>query len=339
MSSNASAYYHWPTIWVGSKLPTPGEDVDVRKLEEEVYRTTLPAGIIAKVLRDGMFVFDFSDWPPGRALPDDFTSSNFDAKASVMLMRASIFNAHLACLYSALYYCQNHFVLDKMVVSPSDLILLNSFNDFNGMSFGDIRVSELTLARYPSTYRQDLPKGFDWRLAHRLLVSTDTVAESFRILSTIIQNSDQACLFLTELCLRSCKAYEEHNYSLSLVSAWTVTEYLLQRLWNRYIDNNRQRKVKDAGVVFINNDRKERLTKSRDFTASVISEILSLCDVLPFSLYQELSKVRTARNNWLHDMKPVTREDALRSTEVAQQMINLVDKLNLRILPVTRMRG
>ena len=105
----------------------------------------------------------------------------------------------------------------------------------------------------------------------------------------------------------------------------------MQRLWNRYVDENRLRQVAGTEVVFINSDRRDKLIKSRDFTPSVISEILSLTNRLPFELYQEISKVRQARNEWLHDLRPVSRDDASRAVKTAEQMLSLVDKVDLAL--------
>jgi hypothetical protein len=82
--------------------------------------------------------------------------------------------------------------------------------------------------------------------------------------------------------------------------------------------------------------RREKLTDSRDFRASVISEILSLTNSLPFSLYENLSRVRQARNDWLHGLKPLSRETAVLSVSVAERMLNLVDGLNLRVPLISR---
>jgi hypothetical protein len=329
MISNAAAYYHSPTIWVGSSAPIVGADVDVSKLGEEVYRTTLSEGITAKVLREGMFIFDFSSWLLGRALPESGVP-DFDAVAAVILKRVTVLNAHLACLYTALSRLQN-FALEKMVVSPSDLISLKSLDD-TGMSFGDYRVAALALARYPSTYAQGIPTTLDWRIVRRsVIVKIETVTESFRLLSTILHHPDPDALFLADLHVRSCKAYEDHNYALCLVTAWTIAENLMQRLWNRYVDENRLRQVAGTEVVFINSDRRDKLIKSRDFTPSVISEILSLTNRLPFELYQGISKVRQARNEWLHDLRPVSRDDASRAVKTAEQMLSLVDKIDLAL--------
>ena len=299
-----------------------------------MYRTDLPVGIKVKVLREGMFIFDFSGWPPGCAIQNDKPDA-FDAMAAVILQRVAVINTHLACLYTALSRRQ-HCALDKMIVTPSELISLKSLDD-TGMSFGDLRVCALALARYPSTYTHSETAIFDWRINQRTtLVEVGTIAESFKLLVAILQHPTPHALLVTDLFARSCKAYEDHNYSLCLTVAWAIIEKLLQLLWERYVEQNHEREIDGVKVNFINKTRREKLTESRDFNASVISEILSITNTLPFSLYQEITKVRQTRNNWIHDLEPVSREIAETSVSMATKLLNLADGINLDVPLISR---
>jgi hypothetical protein len=177
---------------------------------------------------------------------------------------------------------------------------------------------------------QGVPNTMDPRLLTRHAVSADAVDESFRLLNAVLSNRNPKALFLVELYLRSCKAFEDHNYALSLVTAWAVVENLLQRLWIHHIGEQKQKTVEGTDV-FINSDRMSKLADGRDFTASVISEFLSFADVLPFKVYQNLSYVRRARNDWMHELKPVTRLNAIEAVQLTHQMLNLVDELDLNI--------
>ncbi len=329
MPTNAVAYYHWPTVWVGSRPPISGGTIDHSALDEEVYRTTLSIGISSKTSREGMFFFDFSGWKQDKGLNSD-SLPDFDAKAAVILNRVAVLNTHLACLYTALYRRQN-FSIEKMLVSPSNLITMDSL-DATGMGFSDARTAHLALSRYTSSYSSHIPITFDWRIAMRsVLIEKDTVDYSYQLLDTILQHSAPHVLIVTDVYARSCKAYEEHNYSLCLVTAWAIIEKLLQHLWEYYVETNRERGIGGDKVSFINKERKKKLTESRDFSASVISEILSLTNNLPFSLYKDMSKVRQVRNDWLHDLEPVSRRNAGLSVKVAQEMLNLVDGFELEV--------
>jgi hypothetical protein len=318
VTKNAAAYYHWPPVWVGGGPPISRIDIGPSMRGEEVYRASLAVGIRGKVLREGMFIFDFSDWVPG-CFPPDSSQLGFDGAAAVILQRAAVLNAHLVCLHTALSRGQN-FVLPKMVVSPLDLISLRSLDDTE-LSVGESAAAVLAAARYGPTHAR-------FRV---IVIEINTVHESFQLLDTILQHETPYALLIADLYARACKAYEDHNYGLCLVTAWAIIEKLLQQIWTRYVEANRQREIDGAEEIFINKDRRKRLTEGRDFTASMISEILSLMDYLPFELYRELSTVRQARNNWIHSLEPVSRGDAERSVRVTEQMLKLVDGINLEV--------
>lgn len=337
MKSEAAAYYHWPAFWVGSG-PESRVDIDVSSLADEVFRTRLAVGIDVRVLREGMFVFGFSDYLPGRALPLE-AKPDFDASATVIINRVRVMNAHLACLNTAIVKLQNY-SHDRMVVNPSDLIALGSFEDSLGGTGSAPRLAALSTSRFPSTYREGLPPSFDWRLTFRdLVVETATVEESFRLLDTILDHASANVLVMCDLYSRSCKAYEEHNYSLCLVTAWAVVESLLQELWRRYLEDNRRRTIDGEEAKFINVDRKRTLEDGRSFTASVVSEMLSLSDRLPFHIYKDLSMTRKTRNSWIHSLEPVSRESALLSVQVAEQMLTLVEGVALETALTSRLHG
>ena len=57
---NVGAYYLWPAIWVGKSAESAGGLIDLSVAEDEMYRRSLTSGVVAKVLREGMFMFDFS---------------------------------------------------------------------------------------------------------------------------------------------------------------------------------------------------------------------------------------------------------------------------------------
>jgi hypothetical protein len=118
-----------------------------------------------------------------------------------------------------------------------------------------------------------------------------------------------------------------------------VTENLLQKLWGRYIEENRRREINGEEVSFVNKDRKETLEDGRNFSASVISEVLSLNDHLPFHIYKALTKTRKARNDWIHGLKSVSRESALTSVKVVEQMLDLVEDIALEAALTSRLHG
>ena len=154
----------------------------------------------------------------------------------------------------------------------------------------------------------------------------DVVAKSADDLSQLIDDWGTDGLLLADLFLRGSKAYQDHNYSAALINHWAITEKLLQELWAKYQDDNKQRDGQD----FVTGERRKRLQDGRTFTAAVISEALSFADDLPHDLYLKMGKTRKARNDWIHPPgKPITRKHAADSTEVCQEMLKLVRDIEL----------
>jgi hypothetical protein len=331
MTGNATAYYLWPAVWVGDARPEPGAQLDVRTLAEEVRRRRLSSGVSVKVLREGMFIFDFSDWPPGRTPSGDVTA-DIEAWSRLTACRTQVLNAHLACLYTAMFR-RHGWVVEKMLVTPADLIKLESL-DGQDMAFNDNRVAWLALSRFPSTYAQHISPRFDLRLQSRgVLVHREAVEDSLELLATILEHENEDALLLVDLLARSCKTFEEGHHSVCLTESWTVTEKALNLMWSRFLDENRGRTVEVGGcsVPVIDKRRGEILEDHRSFTASVMAEVLCFANVLPHALYQGLSDVRKARNDWMHRLRAVSMQAARLSVRVAQEMLKVVEGIDLDV--------
>jgi hypothetical protein len=137
-------------------------------------------------------------------------------------------------------------------------------------------------------------------------------------------------LTVTDLLMRAAVLYQDSNFSVCLEMAWTATEHLVDRLWTSFIEANRSREVSGKTVPFINADRRTRL-EGRDYSASVVIEILSLEDLIPWNLYGDLTRVRIARNKWLHSMQIVDSETASLAMWTAERMLAQVEGIELYI--------
>ena len=329
MNRDSSAFYHDPPLWVG---PSPVDyavspsSFDFDSLREPMFETALSGGIKLRVTREGLFKFGFVDWEPGvYPLEPGGGMVPFDAQVAVILARTTVMNSFLAFLYTNEMSMHN-FNRDQMVVTPETIIPTGAFEIDLGMSFGNQHVSHLALSSYPSTYRSNIPATADNRIQGRVSLQIDVLRKAADDLSRLIDSSGTDGLLLTDLFLRASRAYQDHNYSAALINHWAITEKLLQELWSKYQDDNKQRDGKD----FIVGDRRKRLQDGRTFTAAVISETLSLADYLPFEMYVSMSKTRKARNDWIHAPgKPITRNHAVVSTQVCQEMLKLVRGIEL----------
>lgn len=327
MASTGIVGFHLtPPVWIGDTLPGPNDEVTLSDLQTEVYRRDLTTGIRARVLHSGVFIFDFSGWPENRDFPTRPTTwEEYDQAGVVIARRVLIINAYLACLYSALQTVQgdDH---EKMVLSPIDLV---PYTQFGAPPAGidDLFVLSLTRETRAGTFKVEI----DTKLRHAFQqnISTETLAKSFERLEELLaRNSDEA-LLLPEMLLRSRKAFEDLDYNLCLILGWAMTEKMIVSLWDKYIDANRTRTINGKQEAFINAERKKRLKDSRNFTASTVAESLSLLDKVPFDIYSRTLDVRKSRNEWVHDLVPVTREKAEAAVVLAYDVLKFVEGIDL----------
>jgi hypothetical protein len=334
LRSPVDAYYLWPPAWVGEAPPGLVGDLDLAVFGDEAYATRLASGIVVRVLREGLFMFDFSAWPQGALPPRE--DHAFDVAAGAILARVRVMNAHLACLYSALSR-REKVARDKMLVTPSERISMQSLDVMAGMGFGDQRIAHLATSRFRSTYSG--PPTFDWRVMTRYTIAVETIADSFVALDALLEVQPEEGIALVDLILFSAKAFEDHNYPLSLVTSWVVTERLLAIEWRRYLAEYEIGNAKRGGVEgpLINRDRRERLLDTRTFTAAVIAETLSLLGRLDNESYERAVRVRKARNNWVHDLRPASRQEAAEALLLAQTMLDTTSGISLQIDAVSRL--
>ena len=341
MSTDILAFFLYPPVWVIKPPPAEGPSpisVDVRAMEDEVYRRKIPGGIEVKVTRDGLFVFDFSSWARCQRPPEVENMVDFDEEVSGRVGKAEVMNAYLVCLYSAIIRIQR-FNPEKMTVTLSDMIAMRSF-DSRDMVAGSLKCLPWVQARYPSQYPSTIPPGLDWRiLARSFAIEKPTLDQSFELLEAILKRPYDTGTALTALLNSACKTFEDHDYWFSLVVSWSLSEKILQSLFESYVDANREKAVEGKSITFINAERRKKLLDGRDFTASVVIEILSFLDVFPLQLYNDLSRVRRARNNWIHNLKPVSRKEAELGVNVAVQLFRELTGIDLCLSLVLHIHG
>jgi hypothetical protein len=337
---NILGYYHWPGIWVGrapgtEPAPLGGENFVLSELQEEVL-TGQAADIRFHALREGRFIFDFSN-DESRSDPID-QEFDFDQSIELAVRRAEVLNAHVLCLHRALSV-EQRLALPKSVVSPIDFISYQSLAPNPDYGWIEQRLTPLLTADSIANYNQLSPTSHDWRLSMRQIVSLTTLEASIDLLGNLLVHEGVDVMPIADLYLRATAFFEAHDYNLALVAAWTIIEALLQSRWERYVDANRTRTIDGVDSTFINAERRARLVSGRDYTASVISETLSLLGEIPHGLYTELDRVRNDRNRFMHALTLVSRASADRALNVAERMLSLVEGLDLAIPRLSRLGG
>jgi hypothetical protein len=335
---NTSGFYHDPPLWLVEHPIDHAEkggtfEVEFDRLDQEVLRRHVGAGVKLRANVEGIFAFDFSD-------ASDLAISGNDHSAGgkmhrihdIKVRRTQVMNAYLAFFYT------QRVTIDKatqecMVVTPEIIIGLRSFENTGEASFGNQRVSHLAMSRYPITYGKLGPSGSDPRIQNRgLPVSSDCIEYAAQDLFALVETYGEAGVLLVDLYLRAAKAFQDHNFSLSLITHWTVIERLINELWAKLQADHASK----DGKVFIDGKRRERLNDGRSFTASVMSEFLSFLGYLPKDVYDDMTAVRRVRNNWMHSMKAVSLEEAETARSVCERLLKR--EKNVTLLSVTPLR-
>jgi hypothetical protein len=335
VASAVSAYYHLPPVWIG-KPPSEREfhQAPLRDLIADVHESNLSCGVKVRVRRDGLFIFDCSQWEPGSAtdipsfeiqpgekLPQTVTRAwNLtEARAGA---RTQLMNAHLACLDSALGELRKAASPLRQILSTSDAIQLFDFRQ-NDLHRG-IRLREPTRSYVLNCVAFTRAKRVEHQRSRRSL-DLEVVQHSFELLDRVVWLSVPNSLLLVELLYKSGMHYAAHRYAEALILCWTVCEKLINHVWEQHLDS-----CNLTPVGRIPRQRKEKL-RGRDFTASVISEVLELTGLLPYDLFLDIEKIRKARNTWLHSLGDVSDRDASNAIRTAEKMLESVGKIRLSI--------
>ncbi|MEO7860111.1 MAG: hypothetical protein ABIU05_06645 [Nitrospirales bacterium] len=158
----------------------------------------------------------------------------------------------------------------------------------------------------------------------------ETIEKSFETFEAMVSSNVTDCLTMSAILLQSVKAYGAHDFSTSLTMSWTILEKLVSAIWQKMLEDNKNRVEGDATISFIGSDRKKKL-RGRDYTAAVRIEILSLLGHMNIKMYDDLNKVRTSRNDWLHNFEQVDENLASLAIQTAQRLFEQVAKIKLSL--------
>jgi len=338
--------YYWPSVWLTGRPGPDHNQIDLPSLHDVVYEGNITQGLRVKAYRLGLFAFDFSRWDKDAESPADGLNE-LDRLIEQKMRRIALFNAHLICLYDAVARSQKY-VLEKTLLSHEDTISASDFsNPFSSMGGGWRTPFTEIVTQYSHDFaatrgpHEAYAAQMKWFMQYhvRVVVTEEALKTSFATLAAVLDHSSNHSLLLVEILAHGCKAFEDHNYSLALVTAWSVIEKMLQARWHRYIDGERAAKedVDGQQVPRVNADRAKKLKDGNNFTASVVTESLTCLGLLPFPLYKPLNQVREARNKWMHELRPVTRDAASQAVQLAQDMLRQVEGIDLTIPVGTRL--
>lgn len=118
---------------------------------------------------------------------------------------------------------------------------------------------------------------------------------------------------------KSLSEYKVGNYETSIVLSWFVAEGGINLIWGKHImELNADL---PGGEKRINRGRRDFLT-GRDFTVSIISNLLELWGLLPNEIFRDIDAVRGFRNKIVHGHSfQLGAEECQLALQIAQWMI------------------
>jgi hypothetical protein len=325
-------YLHCPPIWFDSAPSQLGEAL---LAAPALCTHNFKNGLRISAYREGMFVFDATNWPPGApiAVPvhdparpmstavREATKLNKERMANVVFAM----NAHLACLYSSVYSEQK-----KILIRYHPIITIKNLLKIDDTS-GVRLISDITQSTEPlHIFANDIFFGRT-NIVRGAVFTLPTIHNSFNMLDQVLSYEDLDILYIFQILYMAHLLLINNDGSTSLILAWTICENLLRRVWDRYLDEHSEVTLPDGKKIkVINSDRRKKL-KSRDYSASVMLEVLSLSGALTPDTYEWVDKVRGKRNRWLHFMEQIATADAHFALFVCAHFLAEVTKIKLSL--------
>jgi hypothetical protein len=308
------AYFRIPAIWVG-EAPKEKDVVSLNpKIHHEVViRKSLSCGIDVEVQRDGLFLFNFSNWTPApQVLIPGFThdpssyqipSATTNAERIAVgygVLRAQAMNAHQACLISSEMIVRGRAAAMGLPVTARETIKGARF----GLSPSYPDSIEEPRALVHNVLNQKYDVGHD-RPFPRRVIEVDVIEHSLGTLDQILQDPSGQLTQLVEAAYIAASRSAEHRLGEAVTLGFGVCEQLVSVAWAAMLSE------KERGYPGrMNKERRDRLNNGRDYSASVMIEFLELSDILDAETYKNLGIARKARNEWAHRMVTPKTSDA-----------------------------
>jgi hypothetical protein len=262
---------------------------------------------------------DFDGLEPGDPTATQLAAAPFPdsprtAAASVVApRRVELLNAHQLCLLDAIGVRES----DEDVWSP-DPRPVSVPSMWTGWSAERIGTSTHEFAAYVEFLHDTTPV-----LRTAFTFPPEVLDRSFTTFEQILRVAvaPRACHCL----LHAADQYRRWQFDQALMLAWAAVEALLAQLWIGHAEAAAQ----TAGHP-LSADRRRKL-EGREFTSSVISESLALGGIIDQALYNQIARVRAARNRWAHGLDPVTEPPAASAFFAGQTLVKLVTGCQLNV--------
>jgi hypothetical protein len=286
---------------------------------EPVGEWRLQAGVGVEATAGAFLGFDFTDLPEALSPGGDLGDAHFESILLAMRKRVQVINAFALCLHSATVQLDN-LATEGFRVTHEDLVHFDSLE----RGFGGPGLARLPVV--PGV-------GYVVPANRHGVCSADVIHRACTLLDYVLLSKYANALELSALMNHALTACKGHDFELAVVTAWTVCEVLLDTRWREYTERQ-----STAQGLPINRKRRE-VWAGRDFSASVVVEVLTLAGAIPAELKPTIDDVRRKRNRWIHGISNASYRDGTQAIELACDMLREVIKLELHLAPTIGVSG
>lgn len=324
-----------PAIWVGDEP----DSASVALLNPAIHHATayqceVCPGIKARVQRDGLFWFDFGVWPrapmlhipahtveAGGSIPQAVHEAECKAER-LAVVRAQVMNAHQACLTTAEWLVERRSA--GMGIPVNSWNTSKAWSDTRAPGYAEDVENPHSLARIVLNNSYLVPRA---EPLPRRSVETPVIAKSFELLGALLTHQEHSLLDMVDVLYISAHRRAENRPGESVVLAWAVCERLVSIAWRRLLES---KITHPAGATRMNKERRKKL-EGRDYTASVMVEMLEISGTITTEVYGALERGCKARNAWAHNLESPDAADAYTCIEAAQMLLREVLGVELKL--------
>lgn len=299
-------------------LDSPGVSIGTSR-DETGWQGVGPFEVPIAVRGDGVVIFNFAatecfagstvrGYQPtqGERMPDDIIKAE-EQRTAVGYARLEYMNAWLAGYMGGMSTIQAHSIITPPPVDPLNHLKAELRNGIWLAYDNKLKVAsgsgEASLVK---------PEVFDY--ARNVLFAAERAfGGNFAAALALFQQSSYQ--------------YRVHQFPSAHLIAWSLSEQVLNAMWKEY--QREASEGSDARTV-ISKKRRE-LLNGRDFTASIITQALSLAGRLSDERLSKLDQARRDRNAFAHSLAAIGSDAAQNALTVASEMLS--DLLAIRLSP------
>lgn len=269
------------------------------------FSATLTCGVEVATSSKSFYVFDFSKDPQAASVQGRWPKVPMEQIHGVIGRRLKIMNAFALCLHSA------HLSVEGIYEAPFKLTPehLLHIEPSGGAGSGGTAFLLLALTEAANAGGTPISSVFSGSP-----IPQEVPAAAVALLDQILEHPEPQAFDLAVLINDALVAASAHDNAGAVVTAWSVCEVILYRMWLALADAVHQQQL---GASLSKTKQRDY---QHDFTASQVAEFLWLSGKLTKDEHSDLSRVRKARNAWAHSIESPQRDTATLAVRTALHM-------------------